>query len=514
MRRMAYGRSGGSRWASGAAILLGACQLVGGISDRRVEGESDDAGGGTGAGGAAGKVGAAGLIDGATDGATGGASEASNDAGAAGQDAAGGSGAVSNAGAVYSYRFGDKATQRTHGLAITRDPGEYVVLGEFRGEVDFGELTPILRADLAGDVFLAKWSPEGRVIWAKHVLTPAQLGSFGAIDLHGTGRTVWAGHAPETMSVDGAPLGGGNGVFLLTLENDGKVNLTRSYLTSIYASALDVAIGVDSILMTGEYSGDLEFGGTAPRISSFPDDGPDGFVAKVDALGNGIWARTYECVSRAIRPLPDGGAIVLGSASQSCDFNGRPVNVDGGATPCFVARLTADGATSWLTQFPDAGTCEAGDLSVAVDESIAAAGHFTGSAALFGLASSNQADAFVVKLDPQGNPVWGRLLERPGFDVLTSVTLDEPRGSLILSGYFESGLIAARLEWLDGRLSATWETFQPTPFDKPGIFSGLDLASGIVVAGSLLRRVDLGAGLLEPAGDLVASDVFIAGFSQ
>jgi hypothetical protein len=60
--------------------------------------------------------------------------------------------------AIWARRFGDPANQGADGVA-TDAAGDVLVTGSMYGTVDFGTGTPLSASGSASDVFLAKLSP-------------------------------------------------------------------------------------------------------------------------------------------------------------------------------------------------------------------------------------------------------------------------------------------------------------------------------------------------------------------
>ena len=175
--------------------------------------------------------------------------------------------------------------------------------------------------------------------------------------------------------------------------------------------ALDMALHGDeaSLLLTGSYQGDLDFGdGLLPS----PDDGsPHGFVAMVDVAD---WSQVVsipltgagEVVGRAIASR-DGRIVVAGDFRSDVNIG---TEQETGSSDIFVAGLNSDTLEpEWLQSFgAPSGESHVHDVAISDSGDIVVAGTFAGELdfGVIKLAAADLATAlFVVKLDAVGDPI-------------------------------------------------------------------------------------------------------------
>ncbi|MDP9865993.1 MULTISPECIES: alpha/beta hydrolase-fold protein [Streptosporangium] len=166
--------------------------------------------------------------------------------------------------------------------------------------------------------------------------------------------------------------------------------------------------------------------------------GPDGATRWTRQLGTASDERLY-----GVAALPDGGVLAAGYTKG--DLDGRhPGNTTDDA---FVARLDADGAVRWLTQFGAAGTADrVYGLAAAPDGGAYLAGYTKG--ALAG-PNSGDKDAVLVRVAADGQITWTRQLGGAGEDKATGVAADGTGVSVV--GSATAGLPGApALGGLDG----------------------------------------------------------------
>jgi len=171
------------------------------------------------------------------------------------------------------------------------------------------------------------------------------------------------------------------------------------------------------------------------------------FWAKKQAGGN--VDETLDLVSDA-----SGNSFVTGYFSTAAEVNGTNLGVEG-LTDVFVSKVSSNGDTEWTVSF--GGPQSDRGLGIAVDQSgnVLLCGFYTGNID-FGngvsLTSNGGQDAFVAKLDVDGNAVWAKTGgSSGGSDRANSVAVDN-NGNVIITGQF-SGLAsfgALTLDAADG----------------------------------------------------------------
>jgi hypothetical protein len=161
-----------------------------------------------------------------------------------------------------------------------------------------------------------------------------------------------------------------------------------------------------------------------------------------DAGAQALWAKkqgggnvdeTLDIVSDA-----QGNSYSTGYFSTSAEINGSSYFVEG-LTDLFVSKVSAAGITLWTETF--GGSQSDRGLGIAVDQSgnVLVCGFYTGSVN-FGngvsLTSNGNQDAFVLKLDSNGDPLWARTGgSSGGSDRANAVAVDN-NGNVVITGQF------------------------------------------------------------------------------
>ena len=159
--------------------------------------------------------------------------------------------------------------------------------------------------------------------------------------------------------------------------------------------------------------------------------GLDCWIVKLDADGNKVWDKllggTGDDQASAIRQTADGGYVFSASSfsSQSGDVSG--VNHAAGSSDLWIVKLDANGSIVWnkllgsinneATQSSIAVTSDGGYIAVASSTSTGIStpgGDITGD-------YRGGTDAWIIKLDADGNKQWDRLFGGQNADILSTV---------------------------------------------------------------------------------------------
>jgi hypothetical protein len=182
--------------------------------------------------------------------------------------------------------------------------------------------------------------------------------------------------------------------------------------------------GAGNTYATGVFSDTAHFGSLKPLTSA---GDTDGFVAKLDGQGNFLWARqmggTGTDASLGIAVDGAGNAYATGLFSGTAKFGSLNPLTSAGDTDAFLTRLDGQGNFVWATDIGGQGT-DAG-LGIAVDGA--------GNAYATGLLSGF--DAFVAKLNGQGKVLWLNTTSGTGFDAGKGIAVDGA-GNAYVTGAF------------------------------------------------------------------------------
>jgi hypothetical protein len=245
----------------------------------------------------------------------------------------------------WSHTFGDAQNQRGTGVA-TDAAGNVFVVGELQGTIDIGAGSPITNVG-GGDVFLAKFDSTGKPLWSSHFGSDKASASAGggSVAVDGAGNVLVAGYFDDTIDFGSGPLAtaGGRDMFVAKFSSAGKLGWSKSFGGVGPTSIAGASIAVDKaggITLFGNFSSSIDLGG-GPLTS---DGSNDIFVAKLDAAGSYLWARSFgdmglQAAGRGCVGLIGATNIVVaGSFQNTIDLGGGPLTSSGGRD-AFLARL-------------------------------------------------------------------------------------------------------------------------------------------------------------------------------
>lgn len=279
----------------------------------------------------------------------------------------------------FEWATPDGGYNEDRGFGVAADnSGNVYVTGFFKSTATFDSYT--FTSAGVEDIFLAKYSPNGELLWAKQ---------FG-------GQSNDYGHE---VAVDAA----GN------------------------------------CYLAGSYRGQVVFGSFTLQSTTFQDT--EALLLKVDPDGNVIWAKKGGGAGwdEARGVAVAGNQIyVTGLFSETATFDTSTLTTIGN-TDMFVAAYDTDGNLNWFSR--GGGLKSEIGFGIAADASGNAyvTGYFQGGQTDFGPVSVTNAgnlyvDMFVVKLDPAGNFLWARSGGTVGNDdVGRSITADAA-GNVFVAG--------------------------------------------------------------------------------
>ncbi|MFA4852230.1 MAG: SBBP repeat-containing protein [Bacteroidales bacterium] len=246
---------------------------------------------------------------------------------------------------------------------------------------------------LIDNIFLAKYDANGNVLWAK---------SFGGT---GTGNNGAYGDKGQSITIDAS----GN------------------------------------IYITGEFSSpSITFGNYT--LNNYGNNAYDVFIAKFDAGGNALWAKSaggnYYDMSYSIKADASGNVYITGEFdSPSITFGNYTLNNHGNnAYDVFFAKFDVNGNVLWAKSA--GGNADDVGNSITTDASgnVYITGEFDPPSITFGNYTLNNTgvwDIFLVKYNASGNVLWAKSAIGTNNDYANSVTVDA-LGNAYVAGQFDS----------------------------------------------------------------------------
>lgn len=306
------------------------------------------------------------------------------------------------------------------------------------------------------DLFLAKYNPEGELLWA------GQFGSLesesgGHIAIDSSGRVHFAGKFNRTIDLDPGPevyevetsgIYDSDG-FICTLDSEG--NFIKAGQFEGPGNVFITELKIDA-------EGNLWCGGSFNETVDF-DPGEDVFMlgspgysncflVKLDPEGNFITALFYGGVEDiSMENLvfnSQGSVLITGNYRNSADFDPGPegyiLNALG-FTDCYILCLDTDGAFIWAASVSGESSESGQDIAVDLYDNVYVTGYFQGiidadpGEGSYLMQTEFYTNGFLLKLNNEGNFIWAKQLRSDsGISGDCLLVLDD--GSILESGWF------------------------------------------------------------------------------
>ncbi|MBN2519363.1 MAG: T9SS type A sorting domain-containing protein [Bacteroidales bacterium] len=268
------------------------------------------------------------------------------------------------------------------------------------------------------DAWIVKFDANGDTIWTK------SIGGSGYEQVGSIQQTTDSGYilAVRTTSIDGDVSGnhGGDDAWIVKFDANGDTLWTKSFGGSGYEFASSISQTLDEgyimAMTTSSMDGDV--------INNHGDK--DAWIVKLDANGDILWTKCLGGTGsedvHSIKQTTDGDYIL---ATGSTSNNGDVIGNHGGSD-AWIVKLNANGDILWTKCLGGTGDETAVSIQQTKDNNYIVGCDISD--------ANRDNNAWIVKLNSNGDILWTKYLYKSGFDFARSVqeTID---GSYILSGY-------------------------------------------------------------------------------
>ncbi|MCX6647663.1 MAG: PKD domain-containing protein [bacterium] len=355
------------------------------------------------------------------------------------------------------------------GYAITTlSDNSTVVTGYFYYSATFGPGEPnetVLTSVEDDDIFIARYNPDGTLVWAKRAGGGSYDVGRGITTLsdNSTALTGWfegsaifgPGEPNETvLTTDGE-----DDIFIARYNPDGTLAWAKRAGGEYWDDGFGIkALSDNSTVVTGYFEESATFGPGEPNETILTSDGEsDIFIARYNPDGTLAWAKraggaSDHDVGYVITALSDNSAVVTGGFQASATFGpGEPnqtVLTSIAGQDIFVARYNPDGTLEWAKRAGgtsvDSGDDECGSgITLLSDNSVVVTGEFH-ETATFGPGEPNETvlitndydDIFIARYNPDGTLVWAKRAGGAEWDDGFGITALSDN-SIVVTGDFE-----------------------------------------------------------------------------
>ncbi|HEY8748507.1 MAG TPA: SBBP repeat-containing protein, partial [Tepidisphaeraceae bacterium] len=293
--------------------------------------------------------------------------------------------------------------------------------------------------------------------------------------------------------------------------------------------------GAGNVYMAGRFSGTVDFDPSAATSNLSSVGGADTFVAKFNSAGKFIWARDIgvptpsSATVLAIAVDGAGNVYTTGEFHGTVDFdpgagvfnlNSVSAPSAGATADIFVSKLDTNGNFVWARAMGGSGEDSGNSIAVDGSGNVYTTGGFDGfrsnndadfdpgPARTFTLTSNGNFDAFISKLDSNGNFTWARGISGPGEALPTGIAVDAG------ANVYTTGKFFGTVDFDPG--PGSFNLSVSDIFNSATFVSKLDSSGQFVWAHGFFANPFNGFGAAEISGAGIAADatgnVYITGF--
>lgn len=307
------------------------------------------------------------------------------------------------------------------------------------------------------DIFVSMQNKYGDLIWTAHF---GNWGFDAGVGIYvDPGQNVYVtGTFEDTVDFDpdtGVTNLVANGyydAFIVKLDKNGKLVWAKS----VGGTGYDIGFGITAdksgnVIATGFFEETADFDPGSSTYNFTAGGYEDGFVVKLSSSGAFTWADqftgyngTETCTGRTIKTDANGNIFIAGAFNDTYDFNpgsGTSNLASNGNDDIYIVKLTSTGGFSFAKQIGGTGAESAEKITLDNSGSIVLVGTFSDvvdfnpGSSTFNLTAVDLLDAYVLKLDANGNYTWAKKVGGLNDDYAYSVAMDASNNYYIVTSF-------------------------------------------------------------------------------
>jgi len=323
----------------------------------------------------------------------------------------------------------DPDTYGNQGESIDIDlRGNCYVTGTFHGSLG-STITLGSGVTLTGtgqrEVFIVRYNRKGKARWAQQQSGAVANHYAKSITANYSGNNYTTGYLGTSGVTFGTTTLSGAGCYVVKYKRNGNFSWAKK-IGDGGTDGMSITVGVGNYsYVTGYLQGTSTFTTSSGNVTLTSTGTRDVFLAKVNPSGLLLWVKQFgssasdgSAYGRGITTDKYGNVYITGDFDKNITFGGTTLNTAGifSANEAFVVKLDSNGNTIWAKQSTNTDGTQGNAILESPCGGCYVTGHFNGTSAdLFGVPLPNNGSrrTFVVQLDTNGDPHWGQISGDP-----------------------------------------------------------------------------------------------------
>lgn len=331
--------------------------------------------------------------------------------------------------------------------AITTDSiGNFYSVGNFNSEIINFDNFSLSRIGQV-DVFTTKHSSDGSILWARRfggvyvengLCIAADRNNFIYFAGNFTSDTIYAGS--DTLVKEGL-----TDFFITKYDSSGNQIWSKQFGGPKFDLCYDLSLDqFSNLYITGFFTSDTLVLGNDTLINQ---NEADIFIAKLDSLGNFIWAKSAggnnRDIGRNISVNSNSEVVISGQFnSDYIEFENNMIyNTTNETGDSFIAKYDSNGNLIWVNKLGGNLDETSSDIAFDRDNNLFVTGTFSSNNLLLDtltfLNTGNNKDIFLAKYNNNGNIIWAKTFESITYYYFPKITIDNSN-NVYLGCTFES----------------------------------------------------------------------------
>ena len=355
---------------------------------------------------------------------------------------------------VWAKSAGGSGNDEGQSICVDASGNSYIT-GWFNSPtITFGTIT--LTNNGGYNIFIAKYDASGNVVWAKSAGGGGNdEGQSICVDTSGNSYVTGSFDNSSTITFGTTTLtsNGYANIFVVKYDASGNVVWAKSAGGGDDDKGQSISVDANgNSYITGFFtSPTITFGSDTLINKDVTGSTFDVFIAKYDASGNVLWAKSAGGnnidIGQSIAVDASGNSYITGYFQSSTITFGTITLTNNGSQNIFIAKYDALGNVVWAKSAGGNGYDWGRGISVDASGNSYITGSFGSATITFGTttlinndSTAMTEDIFIAKYDASGNVIWAKSAGGSGSDNGNSIAVDAS-GNSYITGYFESPTI-------------------------------------------------------------------------